>query len=132
MKVAVDTNILVRVLLQDEPGQNEAAARTLQEASLIAISLPCLCEFVWLLRRGAKLSRAEIAEAIRTLIAAPNVVVDRGAVDAGLAMLDAGGDFADGVLAHQGRSMGGETFVTFDRRAIAKLNAQGIPARLPS
>lgn len=45
-------------------------------------------------------------------------------------MLDAGGDFADGVIAFEGRQMGGETFVTFDRRAAKLLEAGGNPITL--
>ena len=51
-------------------------------------------------------------------------------VEAGLAMLDAGGDFADGVIAYEGRWLGAETFVSFDRKAVEMLAAQGVPARL--
>ena len=61
---------------------------------------------------------------------AENVVVNQPAVDAGLAVLDAGGDFADGVIAFDGRWLGGETFVSFDRQAVTLLEAQGTPVRL--
>ena len=50
--------------------------------------------------------------------------------DAGLAVLGAGGDFADGAIAYEGRWMGGETFVSFDKQAILLLRAQGQTARL--
>ena len=129
MKITVDTNVLARVVLRDDEEQTRIAARILNEASLIAVSLPCLCELVWVLRRGARRPREEISLAIRALVGAHNVVVDRPAVEAGLAVHDAGGDFADGVIAHQGNWLGGETFVTFDKRAAAKLSAQGVSAR---
>jgi predicted nucleic-acid-binding protein len=58
------------------------------------------------------------------------VEVDRPAVEAGLAMLDAGGDFADGVIAYEGRWLGAETFVSFDKKAVEMLAAQGVSARL--
>ena len=44
--------------------------------------------------------------------------------------LQAGGDFADGVIAHEARWLGGETFVSFDKRAVRLLNEQGTAARL--
>jgi predicted nucleic-acid-binding protein len=47
-----------------------------------------------------------------------------------LAMLDAGGDFADGVIAYDGRRLGGATFVTFDKKAVDRLMRQGVDARL--
>ncbi len=132
MKIAVDTNILARVVLRDDAGQANAAIRILKEASLIAVSLLCLCELAWILRRGARWPKSRVSMAIRTLIEAQNVVVDRPAVEAGLAMQEAGGDFADGIMAYQGAWLGGETFVSFDRKAVAKLTAQGISARLLS
>jgi predicted nucleic-acid-binding protein len=44
-------------------------------------------------------------------------------------MLDVGGDFADGVIAYQGRWLGGETFVSFDKKAVEMLKEQGQAAR---
>ena len=131
MKIIADTNVLVRAVVQDDKVQSAIAARTLAEASLIAVTLPSLCEFVWVLRRVYGFSIKEIGEAIRSLAAAPNVVVNRLAVEAGLGLLDAGGDFADGVIAFEGRWLGAETFVSFDKVAISLLSAQGISARLP-
>lgn len=61
-----------------------------------------------------------------------NVVTDRAAIEAGLAVIDAGGDFADGVIAFEGRWLGGETFVSFDKKAVKLLNGQGVAARLLS
>jgi predicted nucleic-acid-binding protein len=46
MKVAVDTNVLVRAVVQDETSQARIAAKLLTEAELIAVTLPCLCESV--------------------------------------------------------------------------------------
>jgi len=45
MRVAVDTNVLVRAVMRDDPLQASAAARVLADAELIAVALPCLCEF---------------------------------------------------------------------------------------
>lgn len=47
--------------------------------------------------------------------------MNRPAVEAGMAVLDAGGDFADGVIAFKGRWLGGETFVSYDRAVVALL-----------
>jgi predicted nucleic-acid-binding protein len=130
MKVSVDTNVLIRAVLQDDPEQGPAAAKLMSEASLIAISLPSLCEFVWVLRRGAKLSQSDVAQSIRDLIAAGNVAMNRAAVEAGLAMLEAGGDFADGVIAFEGQWLGGEEFISFDREAVLLLKQVGQAANL--
>ncbi|HBP29838.1 type II toxin-antitoxin system VapC family toxin [Advenella sp. FME57] len=132
MKIAVDMNILVRAVLQDDEDQGRAAAKVLKNASLIAVPLPCLCELVWILRRGAKLSKEEVAQTIGDLLNAGNVVMNRPAVEAGLLMLEAGGDFADGVIAYEGNWLGGETFVSFDKLAVKLLMEQGEAAQLLS
>jgi hypothetical protein len=66
----------------------------------------------------------------RALLAAANVKVNRPAVEAGLAVLEAGGDFADGVIAYEGAWLGGETFVSFDKKAVTLLMDQGHSAGL--
>jgi predicted nucleic-acid-binding protein len=131
VKVVVDTNVLVRAVMRDDATQARAAAKVLLNAELVAIALPCLCEFVWVLRKVYSLGTEDIAAAIRALVAATNVEVNRPAVDAGLAVLEANGDFADGVIAFEGLWLGGETFVSFDKQAVALLGAQGMAARLP-
>ena len=132
MKISVDTNVLVRAVLQDDAKQATIAGKLLKEASLIAISLPCLCEFVWILRRGARLSKEEVAVTIRDLLDSGNVAMNRPAVEAGLAILEAGGDFADGIMAYEGSWLGGETFVSLDRQAVDLISQQGQAARLAS
>jgi predicted nucleic-acid-binding protein len=63
---------------------------------------------------------------------ADNVVVNRTAAEAGLAVLVAGGDFADGVIAHEGSWLGADDLVSFDKKAVNLLRAQGNSARLLS
>jgi predicted nucleic-acid-binding protein len=130
MKITVDTNILLRVLVQDDQKQAQAAAKLLREAEAIAVCLPCLCELVWVLRNGYRYSRADTSLALRTLLGARNVQVNHAAVQAGLDMLDAGGDFADGVIAYEGAWLGGETFVSFNKKAVSLLAGQGVSAKL--
>ena len=130
MKIAVDTNVLVRAVVRDDPIQANVAVTTLTDAELIAVALPCLCEFVWVLLRVYGFQQADAANAIRALVATANVEVNRPAVEAGLLVLDAGGDFADGVIAYEGNWLGGETFVSFNKRTVALLTAQGQSARI--
>ncbi|HZM10803.1 MAG TPA: hypothetical protein VFC15_11385, partial [Candidatus Limnocylindrales bacterium] len=61
-----------------------------------------------------------------------NVVMNRPAIEAGLSVLDAGGDFADGVIAYEGEWLGAEEFVSFDSKAVSVLRSQGAHARLRS
>ena len=130
MKITVDTNVLVRTVVQDDEKQALAATALLKDAEVIAVSLPCLCEFVWVLRQVYDFSRNDIVAAIDALLDVGNVVANRPAVDVGLATLRAGGDFADGVIAFEGAWLGGETFVSFDRKAVSLIAGQGQQARL--
>jgi predicted nucleic-acid-binding protein len=130
MKVTVDTNILIRAVMFDDEKQATAAADLLKQAEIIAVPMACLCEFVWVLQRVYSLDRQDIHATLQALLSAGNVAVNRPALDAGLAVLDAGGDFADGVIAFEGQWLGGETFVSFDKKAIALLEKQGHPARV--
>ena len=130
MKVAVDTNVLIRAVMRDDPRQASVAVKVLTDADLIAVALPSLCEFVWVLRKVYDLPASDAVIAIRALLSASNVKVNRPAVEAGLAVLGAGGDFADGAIAFEGHWLGGETFVSFDKQAVTLLAAQGQSARL--
>jgi len=130
MKVAVDTNVLVRAAVRDDRTQAEVAMRIMARAEMVAIAVSCLCEFVWVLRSVYGYGAPSIGKAIRLLLAAENVETDRQAAEAGLAMLEAGGDFADGVIAYEGMWLGAETFVSFDKKAVERLAAQGVAARL--
>lgn len=130
MKITVDTNVLVRAVVRDDVVQARAAERALKSATSIAVTLPTLCEFVWVLRKVYALASDEIAIAVRALLDSRNVVADRAAAQAGVSVLEAGGDFADGVIAHEGERLGGEIFVSFDRAATALLENQGHRVRL--
>ncbi|MFC5582583.1 type II toxin-antitoxin system VapC family toxin [Rhodanobacter terrae] len=131
MKIVADTNVLLRVIVGDDARQSQAALKAMEHADLVAVSLHSLCELVWVLHRRYDVSREDIAVAIRQLMNTQNIVLNRPAVEAGLSILDAGGDFADGVIAFEGQWLGGETFVSFDQKAVALLTAQGQSARLP-
>ena len=130
MNISVDTNILVRAIVRDDTKQASAAAKILKTASLIAVSIPCLCEFVWVLRRVYSFDGESISAAIRALLDTRNVMMNRPAVEAGLALLEAGGDFADGAMAYEGTWLGGESFVSFDKQAVELLAEQGVATRL--
>jgi predicted nucleic-acid-binding protein len=132
MKIAADTNVLLRDVLQDDPAQARLARRTLQSAELIAVPVAVLCEFVWVLRHLYKKPASEVANAIRVLMNSPNIVTNQPTVEAGLAVLDLGGDFADGVIAHEGAWLAAEEFVSFDKQAVKLLKSQGRRTRLLS
>ena len=130
MKTSFDTNVLVRIVLQDDPTQMAAANQLLRKASLIAISLPCLCEMVWILRSGAKLPNTRIIEILENILAVNKIELDRAAVLEGLKLLKMGGDFADAIMEYEGALLGGDTFYSFDKKAIRLLQEQGKSVQL--
>lgn len=130
MRITADTNVLVRAIVADEPKQARVAQSALEKAELIAIAPTTLCEFVWVLSRGYDIPLTEIATAIRRLIASANVEVNRPAVEAGLALLSQGGDFADGIIAFEGASLGATTFASFDKDAVKRLKRLGYDSTL--
>jgi predicted nucleic-acid-binding protein len=123
--ITVDTNILLRAALNDDPMQSAIAQKCLAGSDSIAIPLQAFCEFVWVMLRSYKLRTEHVVAAVLELMNSDNVVCNREAVAIGLAFLVDGGDFADGVIEFEGRMLGGETFVTFDRRAAATVEKQG-------
>ena len=130
VKLTLDTNVLVRLATQDNPQQAAAALKVLQTASLIAVPSTALCEMVWVLIRGYRYTPEQVAHAIRTLLQVGQVVCNTPAVLAGLALLQSGGDFADGVIAFEGELMVGQEFLTFDKAAAKLLKQQKRKVRL--
>ena len=128
MRITADTNVLVRAAVLDEPTQSRLAAAALLEAESVAVKLTA----VWVMTRGYKRKAPEIAAAMRTLAESERVLVDRPALEAGLSVLERGGDFADGIIAFEGRRAGGRIFVSFDRDAVELIGATGGETRLLS
>ncbi|MES1197350.1 MAG: PIN domain-containing protein [Pseudomonadota bacterium] len=130
MNVTADSNVLIRLVVRDDAVQLRKAQTELAAAQIVCVSISTLCEIAWVLGRNYGHSRANIAAAIRAILASANVMANRAAADAGLAMLDVGGDFADGVIAFEGAALGGGTFASFDKTAVKLLTAQGVRAML--
>ena len=109
-----------------EPGPDDATLALLAQAALRAPDHAGLVPWRLAVVRG------EAREALGELFA--QVARERGkdeaAVAVGLAALEAGGDFADSVIAYEGRRLDGETFVSFDRAAVKLLRAEGEAAHL--
>ena len=81
----------------------------------------------------AALKQEEIVGFIGCLAQQPtiNVVMNEPAVEAGLQVLNAGGDFADGVIAYEGEFLGADRLVSFDKKAVSVLQSLGRKAELP-
>lgn len=108
---AVDTNVIARALVRDDPHQTAIADRVLGEG--VFVPLTVLLETAWLLRSRYRFTRAEVAASLRSLLDMPAVVVDAAAgVEWAIGRLLDRGDFAD--LLHLVASRGSTEFMTFD------------------
>lgn len=116
--------------MEDDEPQARIARTVIAEADMVVLPITVLCELVWVLGQAYGVASATIAHAMTELCHAEKMSVDRRLFAAGLAMMKAGGDFADGVIAHEGRMLGAEVFVSFDVSAVKLLAAQGVKARV--
>ena len=111
--LAVDTNVLVRLLVNDDARQG-AAARRLFESDEIWIGVTVLLETAWVLESIYDLSADETVKALQRLLGLPNVrAEDPGAVAAALDAAGKGLELADAL--HLVRTPPGADFVTFDQ-----------------
>ena len=131
MKVNVDTNVLVRLAVEDDVVQAAVARAALDRAEVIVCSLPMLCEVVWVLSRFYEMPTEEIVIFLQMLLSTRKMQMDRSIVEAGISALLAGSDFADGVIAEIGRQQGADLFLTFDRKAQRAIGGLGIPVAMP-
>lgn len=112
--ISVDTNVLVRLLTNDDPKQGAIAARLFSRED-IHVSKTVLLETAWVLRSAYELSEGVIRDALERLVAAPSVTVeDPPAVARALGWYAAGMDFADAL--HLSSSVDSTRFSTFDKR----------------
>jgi predicted nucleic-acid-binding protein len=120
--IALDTNVLVRYLVQDDAPQAQIASDVidgLSEADQGFVGREVLIELVWVLERAYGFSRMEIANALDGLLAAIELVIEN-ADDLGLAIelyRNDGFGFADMMIAAAARRAGARELVTFDRKA---------------
>lgn len=115
--IAVDTNVVIRFLVDDQPAEGKRARRVF-EAHRVLVPESVLLESEWVLRAVYGFSRKEISRAFRALLQVPTVVVDdRALVMQVIDWFDEGFDFADAL--HYARSTELE-FKTFDRRFLNK------------
>lgn len=120
--IAIDTNVLVRFLTQDDPEQGPIARQffaglTVDHPGFVGREV--LVELVWVLERAYRYSRKEIASALEGVLAAAELQVE-ASDDVGAvlhAYRDQGFGFGDLMIAAAGRRVGAESLVTFDRKA---------------
>jgi predicted nucleic-acid-binding protein len=123
---AVDTDVVIRDLLADEPRQ-AAAARRLVDRNACWVSLTMLLETEWVLRGAAGLARGEVHRPLLAFAGLPTISIEQPLVAArAFDLFAAGMDFADALHGCVADAAGATAFVTFDRRLVAKARKVGL------
>jgi predicted nucleic-acid-binding protein len=127
--LAVDTDVVVRLVTNDQPAQAARAAAVFR-AGPVFIPKSVLLESEWVLRQGYGLQTDGILRALRRLLGLPNVSVeDPAAAITALTLLEKGFDFADAL--HVASSVGTDGFLTFDAQLVKRArNASRVPVGL--
>jgi len=124
--IAVDTNVLVRYLTNDDAEQARKAVAVLAGADRILLTHTVLLELAWVLRAACDLSPETINRSLLQVLGLPNVQIEKAEqIAQALAWCEGGMDFADAL--HLALATGVERFLTFDQRFIKTANAQGMP-----
>ena len=122
--IGLDTNVLVRHLVADDPVQARRAERFLGERCSAGdpgfVNRIVLCELAWTLERTYGCSRADIARTIEQLLLARELrVEDREHASAAVQVFRRGSiGFSDALIAEINRAHGCEATATFDRKAV--------------
>ena len=119
--IGLDTNVLVRYLVQDDPDQSARATALIEgldEQRRGFVSIVVLVELSWVLRRAYGVSVDDVHAVVDRLLRAREVVVQEAdVVRLALRRALAGADFPDAVIGELGSRAGCEATVTFDARA---------------
>lgn len=126
--IAVDTNVLVRLLAGDDAVQLKRATR-LVEKSQVFIAVTVLLEAEWVLRSAYGFKQGQISTAFRSLLGLENVTPESPAIVAqALEGYEAGLDFADAL--HLASAHEATTFFTFDRTLVRDARRAGIAVEM--
>jgi predicted nucleic-acid-binding protein len=120
--IGLDTNVLVRYIMQDDAKQAALANKLIEgltEASPGYVSLIAIVELVWVLESAYGLTRQQVTSALRNLLSVNVFKVDRVAVVASALRTYAEGtaDFADCLIERSSALAGCRCTMTFDRAA---------------
>lgn len=124
--IGLDTNVLVRYIVQDDKKQAELARILIEEkcdsANPAHISLIVLCEIVWILNGPYKATKTQIIEVLQNILLTETFDIELHDT-AWIALKDfteTNADYADCIIARLNQEKGCSTTYTFDKKA-AKL-----------
>lgn len=120
--IGLDTNILVRFFVKDDPIQTPSAVRLVRSLTPEErgfVSLVAIAELVWVLRVGYLFRRDDIAKVIEALLQSQELAIEHeGMVAAALRSFATGSaDFADYLIERGGNLAGCTHTLTFDKEA---------------
>lgn len=122
--IGLDTNVLVRYLVQDDEEQTSRAASLIEGAAdrgdALFVSQIVLCEVVWVLQAAYSVLKPEVVRVLGDLIRARQLTIEgKEAVHRCLAAFESGkGDFADYVIRERAASAGCGSVATFDKALL--------------
>jgi predicted nucleic-acid-binding protein len=121
--IGLDTNVLVRYIMQDEPKQSPKATRLIESLTNDQpgfVPLVAVVELVWVLSSSYAFNRNEVAEALDLLLRSKEIVIDRAelVLQAQRRFAQGGADFADCLIERIAHAQGCDTTMTFDAGAV--------------
>lgn len=121
--IGLDTNVLVRYIMQDDAKQSALATRLVESLSAESpgfVPLVSVVELAWVLSSAYELDRTQLVEAFEALLRTKEIVVDRAETvwKALRVFQSANADFADCVIERSASAAGCERTMTFDRGAV--------------
>jgi predicted nucleic-acid-binding protein len=127
--IGLDTNVLVRYFVKDDPEQTRLAVKLIHELSADEpgwVGLVTLLELVWALTRIYRVQRAQVVQIIDTLLASQDIVVEQRETvrEVLIVFRTRNTDFADCLIASSAKAAGCSRTMTFDRRAARDAGMQ--------
>lgn len=128
--IGLDTSVVLRLLLTDDPAQKIRAAKLIEQArrseTRVIITLAVVLEMEWVLRNSAKMSKAQVLSVFNLLLESYDIEIDNEkALEQALHIYDnAASGFAECLFLAQYQRIGCDTMLTFDIRAARMTGAQ--------
>ena len=122
--IAIDTNILARIVTNDDPEQAQRAANILQNHAIF-ISKTVILELEWVLRFSYSFERSIILSTLQKILATDSFTIEQSpAIEQSLQWYEKGMDFADAL--HLASSLHADQFFSFDKKLIKKASELNI------
>ena len=128
--IGLDTSVVLRLLLTDDPAQKIRAAKLIEQArrseTRVIITLAVVLEMEWVLRNSARMSKAQVLSVFNLLLESYDIEIDNEkALEQALHIYDnAASGFAECLFLAQYQRIGCDTMLTFDIRAARMTGAQ--------